>query len=181
MEHFARKKILFVITKSNWGGAQRYVYDLATALPQDQFEVSVAFGQPGLLALKLKAASITVHPIYSLERNMSFIADMKSFFELRRLFHTEQPDVVHLNSSKAAGIGALAARLAGVPRIIFTAHGWPFWEQRNSVSRGLIYFFSWLTALLSHKIIVVSDYDLEVEKKMPLIARKTIHIYNGIT
>ena len=180
MEHFARKKILFVITKSNWGGAQRYVYDLATALPQDQFEVSVAFGQPGLLALKLKAASITVHPIYSLERNMSFIADMKSFFELRRLFHTEQPDVVHLNSAKAAGIGALAARLACVPRIIFTAHGWPFWEQRNSVSRGLIYFFSWLTALLSHKIIVVSDYDLEVAKKMPLIARKTIRIYNGI-
>lgn len=105
---------------------------------------------------------------------------MKSFFELLRLFRIEKPDVVHLNSSKAAGVGALAARFAGVPRIIFTAHGWPFWEHRNSVSRGLIYLFSWLTALLSHTIIVVSDYDLKVAQKMPLVRHKTVRIYNGI-
>lgn len=175
-----RRKILFVITKSNWGGAQRYVYDLATSLSKDQFQVAVAFGQPGLLALKLKEAGIATHPILSLERDISPFADLQSFFELFRLFRKEKPDVVHLNSSKAAGIGALAARIAGVPRIIFTAHGWPFWEQRNPISRGLIYIFSWLTALLSHNVIVVSNYDLSVAKKMPFIGHKTTRIYNGI-
>lgn len=173
-------KILFVITKSNWGGAQRYVYDLATALPKDQFEVSVAFGQPGLLAKKLDAARITTYPILSLQRDVSLIADVKSFFELLRLFHKEKPDIVHLNSSKASGIGALAARLSGVRKIIFTAHGWPFWENRNPFSLALIYFFSWLTAFLSHKVIVVSDYDLRVAQKMPFIGRKAVRIYNGI-
>ena len=123
---------------------------------------------------------ITTHPIASLQRDVSLAADIKSFFELLRLFRTEKPDVVHLNSSKAAGIGALAARLAGVPRIIFTAHGWPFWEQRNSISRGLIYLFSWLTALLAHSVIVVSNYDLRVAQKMPFIGHKTARIYNGI-
>ena len=175
-----KRKILFIITKSNWGGAQRYVYDLATSLPKDQFQVVVAFGQPGLLALKLKEAGILTHPILSLERDVSPLADIQSFFELFRLFRKEKPDVVHLNSSKAAGIGALAARSTGVPRIIFTAHGWPFWEQRNPISRGLIYFFSWLTALLSHNVIVVSNYDLSVAKKMPFIGHKTTRIYNGI-
>lgn len=173
------KKILFVITKSNWGGAQRYVYDLATALQKD-FNVSVAFGQEGLLAKKLSEARIQTFPIEALKRDVSISNDVKSFFELLRLFRTEKPDVVHLNSSKAAGVGVLAARLAGVPRIIFTAHGWPFWEQRDLVSRGLIYFFSWLTALLSHKIIVVSDYDLKVAQRMPLVAHKMVRIYNGI-
>ncbi len=180
METTTKKKILFVITKSNWGGAQRYVYDLATALPKDEFEVHVAFGQPGLLALKLKAAGITTHPIFSLERNVSLLADIKSFFELARLFRTEKPEIVHLNSSKAGGVGALAARCAGVKKIVFTAHGWPFWEQRNPVSRVLIYLFSWLTAFLSHKVIVVSNYDLSVAKKMPFIGHKIIRIYNGI-
>ena len=175
-----KTKILYVITKSNWGGAQRYVYDLATHLPKDQFEVSVAYGQPGLLAKKLEAAQIVTHPILSLQRDVSMSSDVKSFFELLQLFRTETPDVVHLNSSKAAGIGALAARLAGTPRIIFTAHGWPFWEQRNPLSRALIYFFSWLTALLSHKIIVVSNYDLKVAQTMPFVAHKTTRIYNGI-
>jgi glycosyltransferase involved in cell wall biosynthesis len=180
METHAKKKILFVITKSNWGGAQRYVYDLATALPKDGFDVSVAFGQPGLLATKLDEAGIITHPILSLQRDVSLVSDLKSFFELLRLFRTERPDVVHLNSSKAGGVGALAARITGVPRIIFTAHGWPFWEQRNLISRSLIYLLSWLTAILSHKVIVVSDYDLSVAKNMPFIGRKTVRIYNGI-
>ncbi|MDP1706948.1 MAG: glycosyltransferase [bacterium] len=175
-----KKKILFVITKSNWGGAQRYVYDLATALPKDQFDVGVAYGQQGLLSKKLAENGITTHQILSLQRDVSVIADVKSFFELLKLFRTEKPDVVHLNSSKAAGLGALVARLAGVPWIIFTAHGWPFWEQRNPVLRALMYFFSWLTALLSHKIIVVSDYDFKVAQNMPFVAHKTIRIYNGI-
>jgi glycosyltransferase involved in cell wall biosynthesis len=175
-----RKKILFVITKANWGGAQRYVFDLATALSKSEFEPAVAFGQPGLLALKLKEASVATRVISSLERDISLFSDIKSFFELYTLFRNERPDVVHLNSSKAGGVGALAARIAGVPRIIFTAHGWPFWEQRNPLSRGLIYLFSWITVLLSHKVIVVSNYDLQVAKKMPFVAHKIIRIYNGI-
>ncbi len=179
MDTIVGKKILFVITKSNWGGAQRYVFDLATALRND-FDVRVAFGQEGLLAKKLHEARIKTFPIKALERDVSVSSDVRSFFELLRLFRTEKPDVVHLNSSKAAGVGALSARLAGVPKIIFTAHGWPFWEQRNSISRGLIYLFSWLTALLSHKVIVVSEYDLKVAQKMPFIGHKTIRIYNGI-
>ncbi len=179
METPAKKKILFVITKANWGGAQKYVYDLATAL-RGEFDVAVAFGQAGLLAQKLRAAGVTIFPVNALQRDVSLASDLRSFRELLWLFRAEKPDVVHLNSSKAAGVGALAARLAGVPRIIFTAHGWPFWEQRGLISRALIYFFSWLTALLSHKIIVVSDYDLKVAQAMPFIAHKSTRIYNGI-
>jgi glycosyltransferase involved in cell wall biosynthesis len=180
MDNLYRKKLLFVITKSNWGGAQSYVYDLATALPKNEFDVVIAFGQPGRLEAKLAEAGIVTRQLASLQRDISVVAEIKSFFELLRLFRAEKPDIVHLNSSKAAGLGALSARLAGISRIIFTAHGWPFWEPRNPVSRALIYFFSWLTALLSHKIIVVSDYDLKVARNMPFVAHKTIRIYNGI-
>jgi len=174
------KKIIFVITKSNWGGAQRYVFDLATALPTADFGVAVAFGQSGRLSDELHKVGIVTHSILSLQRDVSFVADIKSFFELLRLFRKEKPDIVHLNSSKAAGIGALAARLTGVHKIIFTAHGWPFWEQRNFLSRAFIYLFSWLTVLFSHIVITVSDYDLRVAQKMPFIGGKAVRIYNGI-
>lgn len=176
-----KKKVTFVITKSNWGGAQRYVFDLATTLPKDEFEVTVAFGQDGLLAKKLQEKNIKTHPLKALERNVSLTNDIRSFFELQRLFRANKPDVVHLNSSKAAGIGALAARLSGVPRVIFTVHGWPFLEKRGLISKTLLYFFSWLTALLSHRVIVISAHDLLVAKKMPFVGSKTTHIYNGIT
>ncbi|OGC85222.1 hypothetical protein A3F55_01380 [Candidatus Adlerbacteria bacterium RIFCSPHIGHO2_12_FULL_53_18] len=175
-----KKKILFVITKGNWGGAQRYVFDLATALPRAQFDVAVAFGQKGRLTEKLQHAEIKIYDIISLQRDISLGADLKSFFELRKLFKALRPDVVHLNSSKAGGVGALAARVAGVPHIIFTAHGWPFWEDRNVLFRCIIWFFSWLTALLAHTVIVISDYDLNVALRMPFVRGKTIRIYNGI-
>ncbi len=174
-----KKKVIFVITKSNWGGAQHYVFDLALAL-RGEFEIGVAFGQEGLLAKKLREAGIATFPLKALQRDVSIISDVKSFFELVQLFKKEKPDVVHLNSSKAGGVGALAARLVGVKKIIFTAHGWPFWEQRNPLARALIWLASWATALLCHKIIVVSNYDLQVTQKMPFIAHKTVRIYNGI-
>jgi len=175
-----KKKILFVITKSNWGGAQRYVYDLATNLSKDRFDVQVAFGQPGRLAEELREAPIITHSIQALQRDISLTADIKSFFELRRLFRIEKPDVVHLNSSKAAGVGALAARLAGVPRIIFTAHGWPFVEKRNAAWRLFALLGSWATALLSHAVIVVSENDLRIGKRMSFCGAKMHLVHNGI-
>jgi len=51
-------KILFLITKSNWGGAQRYVYDLATGIDQTRYEPVVALGGDGELIDKLEIAGI---------------------------------------------------------------------------------------------------------------------------
>ncbi|MFZ1074836.1 MAG: glycosyltransferase [Minisyncoccia bacterium] len=175
----ARKKILFVITKANWGGAQRYVFDLATGI-RDEFDTVVAFGQEGLLAEKLREAGVSTFPIRALQRDISFASDVKSFFELIRFFRKEHPDIVHLNSSKAAGLGALAARIARVPQIIFTAHGWPFKEHRGIAWLAFAFFGSWATALLSHDVIVVSKDDLRIGKRLPFCAHKMHLIYNGI-
>src|SRR3989344_323690 len=103
-----KKKILFVITKSNWGGAQKYVFDLATNLPKEEFEPVVACGGGGMLAKRLRAEKIRVVEVPSLERDISFIKEIRAFFFLWKLFQKEKPDVVHLNSSKAAALGALA-------------------------------------------------------------------------
>ncbi len=175
-----RKKVLYVITKANWGGAQRYVYDLATHLPPDEYEPAVAYGVRGALVDKLEAAHVRTTQLPSLGRDVALISDVKSFFELWRCIRAEKPDLVHLNSSKAAALGAVAARLSGVQRIIFTVHGWPFGEERNAASRALIWLISWLTALFSHQVICVSEFDLRVARRMPLISRKAVRIYNGI-
>jgi glycosyltransferase involved in cell wall biosynthesis len=182
-----RKKALYIITKSNWGGAQRYVFDLATNVPSDQFEVAVAFGGTGrsgsiagLLEKKLHEKKIRTIFIPELGRDISLGNDWRSFRALRKLLHDERPDIVHLNSSKVGGIGALAARLARIQKIIFTAHGWPFREQRTILMREALWLASWLTVLLSTKVICVSDYDLRQAQKMPFVKNKLVRIYNGI-
>lgn len=182
-----QRKVLFVITKSNWGGAQRYVFDLATSLPKEAFEVKVVYGgtgeinaSEGVLAQKLKTAGIQGIFLPNFVRNVSLLREWHTLQDLIQLFKKESPAVVHLNSSKAGAIGALAARVAGVKKIIFTVHGWPFLEDRSLLAKTLIWLASWLTALLSTNIICISEYDLRIAKRMPFIKHKAVRIYNGI-
>lgn len=174
------KKILFLITKATWGGAQRYVYDLATHLPKDRFTVVVAYGESGKLSEDLKTAGIQTYGVPTLGRDVAPFSDVKSFMKILKGMRRGRPDVVHLNSSKASALGALAARVCGVKNIIFTVHGWPFGEKRNLFVKLLIWKISWLTALLSHRVICVSEYDLRVAHRMPFISHKAVRIYNGI-
>ncbi|HEY4517723.1 MAG TPA: glycosyltransferase [Candidatus Paceibacterota bacterium] len=182
-----RKKILFVITKSNFGGAQRYCFDLATHLPKSEFEVKVVYGGTGEADAKRGALSINLQEkgidgifLQSFMRDVSFLKDARAFFELLTVFRRECPDIVHLNSSKAGGIGALAARFARVPKIIFTVHGWPFLEDRSPLAKALIWIASLCTVLLCHKVICISEYDLRIAKQMPFIGERAVRIYNGI-
>lgn len=160
------KKILYVITKSGWGGAQAYVYALATAMAAQGAKVTVALGgagvpggATGLLASGLEAAGIEVIVIPSLVRDISLGQELKALNELRAIIRHLRPDVLHLNSSKAAGLGALAGRLEGVKRIVYTVHGWPYREPGSYRRSVLIWLASLATVLLSHVTIVVSRAD----------------------
>lgn len=155
-----KKKILYVITKSSGGGAQRYVYDLATNLPADSWDVAVAVGGNGPLVSKLHGEGIRTIEVKSFVRDVALLRDFRTLRELITLFRNETPDVVHLNSAKAVGLGAIAARLAGVPRIIATVHGsaaqesWRPWWQRV-----LIRIIEHISRMLAHETIVVSARD----------------------
>jgi glycosyltransferase involved in cell wall biosynthesis len=175
-----KAKILFLITKSNWGGAQKYVYELAAGLPKDSFECSVGFGGAGELTARLEAAGIRTISIPSLGRNVNVFSDIAAFFRLVSLLRKERPDIVHVNSSKIGGMGGLAARIAGVSKIIFTAHGWAFNEDRSEISRILIRFLHGVTIFLSHKTIAVSEAMKRDMDRPRFIAKKIAVIHNGI-
>ncbi|MDO8594886.1 MAG: glycosyltransferase [bacterium] len=175
-----KQKIIYVITKSNWGGSQRYVYDLASSLSHTEFEVSVVLGGTGLLKEKLSTSTIATLPVSELQRDISVVKEIRSFFSLYGIFRKSRPDIVHLNSSKAGALGALAARIAGVRRIIFTAHGWPFNEKRGHLWNLLTWLASYVTALLSTDVIVITSLDCKQAKAMPFVRTKIHLIPNGI-
>ena len=124
------KTLVFIITKSNWGGAQRYVFDLCVAM-REKFLVKVILGGDGPLAEKLNGDGIEVITIAELGRDVNIIKDFRSGWKIFRALIKIKPDIVHLNSSKIGGVGSLAARLVFVPRIIFTSHGWALNEDRS--------------------------------------------------
>jgi glycosyltransferase involved in cell wall biosynthesis len=98
---------------------------------------------------------------------------------LFRLFNKERPEIVHLNSSKAGGLGAFSAYLAQVPKVIFTSHGLAYDEDRPYWQRILILVATWFTFFFAHKVILISQTTFERAKRLPLCSTKTELIYNG--
>jgi len=186
MDSLSGKRILFVITKSNWGGAQSYVYTLARHCRAEGADVAVALGgtgrpgsETGMLAARLAESDIRTLSIPSLVRDISFFREWEVLKELRELIREERPDVLHLNSSKVGGIGAVAGRLEKVKRIVFTAHGWPHREPRNALMRAFIWAASWATVALSHAVIAVSETDLKTAPAL-FFKKKVTLVHNGM-
>jgi len=176
--HFSKKKLFICITKSNWGGAQKYVFDIATNTPRDQFDTTAVLGGGGDLMKKLEEAGVKTILLKNSQRDINIKKEFSLLFELIKLFRKEKPDIVHLNSSKMGFTGALAARLSGVKKIVFTVHGWAFNENRSFLSKTLFKILHILTIILCHEVISVS----EVSKKQigKLFGKKLTVIRNGL-
>lgn len=175
-----RIKIIYLITKGFWGGAQRYVYELATSLPESDYEVKVVFGEGDALEKKLQLVKIQTQRLNSLGRDLNLGRDLKSFWSLYKLFRLEKPDIIHLNSSKIGVLGTLAGRLAGVKKIIFTGHGWSFNEDRFWLTKKILVLGHWLTIILAHQTIAVSRQVFDQVATWPKVKNKITLIYNGI-
>ena len=158
-----RKKVLFIITKASWGGAQRYFYDVAANLPRDQYEAVVAYGGDGPLAGMLADVNIRSISITGLQRDVSIGSEIKAFFTMIRIIRAESPDVLHVTSSKAGVMGSVLGRLLLVPRVIFTACAWAFNEDRSRLEKFIIKLLHWITVLFAHQTIVLST---EMKRQM---------------
>lgn len=174
-------KLLLAITKSNWGGAQRYVYDIAHYFKDDQHvEVTVLAGGNGELLSKLRDQNMKVISVPSLERDIGLIKEFQSMWALFLILKREKPDIFHLNSSKMGLFGSIAGRIMGVKKIIFTAHAWPFNEIRPKYQRVVFEALAILTVFLSHKTIAVSESVAKSLRAPRLITKKITCIYTGI-
>ncbi len=152
----APRRILYVITLGWWGGAQRYVYDIATASKEAGDEVLVLTGD-GELAHRLRDAGVAVRVTPHFARGIQLIAEWHSFLDLMRTIREFRPDVIHVNSSKLGLFGSLAARIIGVRRIIFTAHVWVFTDRRPWWPTILFWLAQFLTVLLADITITVHN------------------------
>ena len=187
-------KLLFLITKGNFGGAQRYVYDLATNLPKNKFEVIVACGdQDGeTLKNKLRDAGLRTLTLEGSGREVKVKKDFLVLKQILKLIKEENPDVIHLNSSKIGFLGVLAIiwlkfkkifnrNKKTIPLSIFTIHGWAFNEKNRSFFWKFIFRFSYFVTILgSDKAIAVSEKTKKGISFLPFAKKKIVVIHNGI-
>lgn len=174
-------KIIYIITQSEMGGAQRYVNDLATFFYSQNYAIKVASGQDGPLIKSLKEKDIHTHVFTNLVRQINPAKDIKVFFEIFAFLKKEKPDIVHLNSSKAGVIGAVAAKCAGVKKIVYTVHGFVFLEPQPFWKKQFYLFAEKISGIFKDAIICVSDFDKKNGIQHRIASeKKFVTIHNGI-
>ncbi|EPY7710145.1 glycosyltransferase family 4 protein [Bacillus pacificus] len=173
-------KILYVITRSDWGGAQAHLFDLIREAKQKGYSCSVVVGEEGEFFNRVK--ELGVYPIYlkNLVHPIHPLKDFMATIKLKRIINEIKPDVIHLHSSKAGVIGRIAGAMSKVP-VIFTAHGWAFSEGVSSKRKAIAIPIEKGMGYLSDNIICVSEYDkrLALQNKIST-SRKLVTIYNGV-
>jgi len=178
------KKILFVETQSEFGGAQRFIYTLIRGLKG--YEIVVAAGiegddERGLLRA-LEKKGISTRRLKYLRRGINLLFDFcLGIIEIYRLIKKEKPDVLFLCSSKAGALGGLAGRLANAPKIIYRIGGWTFNDPWPKWKKKIYIWIEKLTARFKDIIINNAKSDTEQAIKLGIKPKKEIlTIYNGV-
>ncbi len=180
------KKILFIITKSEMGGAQRFLYEFITHLNPQNYQFLVAASGNGQLIEKLREKEIEVASIKNFS-NVPGLKNFLAFFETFNLIRKFKPDILYLLSSEAGFIGAIAGKLYRLlfwrknPKIIYRIGGWAFKEPRNIFIKKIYLWAEKLSAPFKDIIITNSEFDKHLAIKNKIAKPdKIITIYNGL-
>jgi len=182
------KKILFLVTQSEFGGAQRYILEVASAFKSEGYPVLVAAGEgDNQLFKKLEKTGVRWHALKKLKRVPGPLKIISAVFEISHLLKKEGPEVLFLGSTAAGILGSIAASLFKLTtknyqlKTIYRIGGWAFNDPRPWWQRKIIILAEKLTASLKTQIIVNSEFDLQSALKYKIAPKKKlVKIYNGI-
>lgn len=159
-----------VITKLELGGAQKVTLMTLERLPRDRYELGLVSGPEGLLVdWANRIPSLTRVWNRWLVREVQPVKDALSLFTLWRLFRRERPQIVHTHSAKAGIIGRWAAKLAGVPLIFHTAHGFGFNDFQRPAVRSFYVAMERLTRKITTKLFIVSYANADKAEKCGMV------------
>lgn len=100
---------------------KKLLLPLIDRLTEEGYEV-ISACCPGRYATELTAQGYSIRPL-NMERRLSLRVSVRTVWQLYNLMRREQVDIVHVHTPVAAALGRIAAWLARIPIIIYTAHG----------------------------------------------------------
>ncbi|MFN8490592.1 MAG: glycosyltransferase family 4 protein [Caldilineaceae bacterium] len=158
-------RVLHPITRLIIGGAQENTILTAHLLDKNEWAVDVISGpQTGPEGSLIEMAyeqgiSLTLEP--ALVREVNPLKDLLVVFRLARFIKRGGYTIVHTHSSKAGIVGRWAAKLAGVPVIVHTVHGWAHHDRQHWLVRAYYILMEKVTLPITDKLIVVSALNIE--------------------
>lgn len=170
-------KLAHVQVLPKMSGAQQISFDIMKSLDSLTYEKFLicgsGVGEKDFIKI-FEEIGVTVILIPELQRNIS-LKDIRAFIELYRTFKKYKFDIVHTNSTKPGIVARIAAKCAGVKKIIHTVHGIAFHSHVKLYVRYIYWAIEYVSCFFGDVNVLVNNY---YKKYYPGI--NNVIIYNGI-
>ena len=146
---------------------------------QRNVEVEIACS-PGAITDKLKQQGYVVRPL-QIDRKISPIDNLRSIINLTKLMRSQKYDLVHVHTPIAAVLGRVAAKLAGIKRIVYTSHGLPFHDQSSAKEYFLYSTVEKLVGKFTDLIISQNHEDIKTCARIGIAPQERLgYLGNGV-
>ncbi|HQH26264.1 MAG TPA: glycosyltransferase family 4 protein [Oligoflexia bacterium] len=119
-------KVLHLITRLIVGGAQDNTLITVRALDRSRYTVHLAANPDGDWCERAIECADAFFPLRQLRNPINPLRDFCTLAQMVMLMKRQNYDIVHTHSSKAGLLGCWAAKIARVPVVVHTIHGFPF-------------------------------------------------------
>lgn len=131
----------------------------------------------GALLASVRAEGFRVEGL-PLARSLSPWAQWRGFWALWRLLRAERPDLVHGHMPISGFLARVAARVAGVPRVAYTCHGFLFNQPGPRWRRALSLLLEWIGARCTDIYLTVSEEEAADARRLLGVAHP-VAVGNG--
>lgn len=147
----SRRRVLHVINGEFYAGAERVQDLLALRLGEFGYDVEFACLKDGEFDAKRQARDVELHRLPMRSR-----VDVGPCYRLARLLRDKKVRLVHTHTARSALIGAMAARLAGVP-MVHHVHSPALRDTESGVRNARNAFVERWTLRRARRLIAVSS------------------------
>jgi glycosyltransferase involved in cell wall biosynthesis len=150
-------------------------------MDRKHYEVELACAPEGRLIDLVQEHGMTARPFKNLVQPLNPFKDTLALMNLIFFLKKNPYHIVHTHNSKAGFLGRLAAKLAGVPVIIHTVHGFAFHDQEPPWRQTLFRNLERAASRWCDKMIFISQPLIDWALREQIAAEeKTVKIYSGI-
>ena len=174
--------VLHVVGSSRFGGGAQIIFPLAAHARSEGWRVDILVTDPVFQQMiRDSGTGVGIVDLDVIHREIRPLWDVRGLFRLARYLREHPYTVVHTHTSKAGLVGRVAAKLAGVPVVVHTVHGFAFHEASSRAARM---FYSAIERAAAHfcdVLVTVSKFHREWALSLGIGApEKVVAIPNGL-
>ncbi len=174
-------RVLQVIGGSKFGGGVWVIHAYVKTLQEHGCSVTVCSSVDSVAEV-FRREGCEIVSVPELEREINPLRDARALVRLARICRAGRYDVVHTHTSKAGFVGRAAARLAGVPIVLHTAHGFAFHEASPPRTIAFYAGLERLAARWCDRIITVSEFHRQWAMRLRIAGPgRLVTIHNGLS